>query len=204
VFEATKMTDLGASLPSIRVVTRPTLGKPNLPGKRYRAIFTTLKKELPVKLTTRESLILHRAARLTLMAEQAGADIVFDDFMRRYDAAGDAAKTVAIRCAAKVMCTDNASAAEIHAALALLDRLPEKKAAGPQALTVTFVAPEPTQQEFLRERAENEAAALRRRVAELERARWMPSTVYQSCRSPQATTSFHCTTTHPTTRDSPP
>jgi hypothetical protein len=95
---------------------------------------------------------------------------VFDDFMSRYDAAGDAAKTVAIRCAAKVMCTDTASAAEIHAALALLDRLPEKKkAAGPQALTVTFVSPEPTEQEYLRERAERESAALRSRVAELEK-----------------------------------
>jgi hypothetical protein len=73
------MTSLGAVQPSNnRVVTRPTLGKQGLPSKRYRAIFTTLKKELPRKLTTQEGLILHRAVRLTLMAEQAGADPTID------------------------------------------------------------------------------------------------------------------------------
>ena len=73
------MTDLGAVQPSNnRVVTRPILGQPGLPSRRYRAIFTTLKKELPRKLTTQEGLVLHRAVRLTLMAEQAGADPTID------------------------------------------------------------------------------------------------------------------------------
>jgi hypothetical protein len=73
------MTDLGAFQPSAnQAATSLDLGKPNLPSKRYRAIFTTLKKELPVKLTTREGLVLHRAVRLTLMAELAAADPTID------------------------------------------------------------------------------------------------------------------------------
>jgi hypothetical protein len=45
---------------------------------RYRGIFVALKKELPRKLTTREGLALHRAVRLSLMAEVAGADPTVD------------------------------------------------------------------------------------------------------------------------------
>jgi hypothetical protein len=73
------MTDLGAVQPSDNgALNSLKLGKPSLPNRRYRTIFTTLKKELPVKLTTRETLILHRAVRLTLMAEVAGADPTID------------------------------------------------------------------------------------------------------------------------------
>ena len=41
---------------------------------RYRCIYVALKKELPRKLTNRETLALHRAVRLSLWAEVAGAD----------------------------------------------------------------------------------------------------------------------------------
>ena len=104
------------------------------------------------------------------MSTNSDFDALFSDFVARYDAAGDAAKMVSLRCAAKVMSNDSATAAEIHAALALLDKMPAPQAKGPHALTVTFISPEPSLQEQLRERAERELAAANRRIAELERA----------------------------------
>jgi hypothetical protein len=69
------VTNYTSLLPSKKAyLANPHLCEVGMHNPRYRGIFVALKKELPRKLTTRESLALHRAVRLSLMAEVAGAD----------------------------------------------------------------------------------------------------------------------------------
>jgi hypothetical protein len=98
-------------------------------------------------------------------------DSVYADLCERYVVVSPFDKVTA-RAAAKILVADDQKPSELATAEALLSRLvrPQVQAPPPQPLEVRFVSPEPTQQEFLRERAENELAAAKRRILDLEKA----------------------------------